>query len=496
MLPVISPFSSDWITFSIFLTAIFGLIGLSEFARVRLAWPPEVSRKFVHILVGLFVLASPFLFSTNRPPVLLAIIFIAVNLLALRSAAFKGMHTTERKTYGTVYFPIAYLILCLFWWERPITFQVALLLLTFADTATALAGENSRNPEPFRLWQDEKTVQGSLVMAITSALLTGLGTAFFRNLAGMDPFELQILIPLCLFVAATSTIAEAVSNSGSDNLSVPIVAAVTYDLYFSAAQNGEIMTLLLWILFSFALAQGAFSFRALSTDGALGAFVLGVFIFGIGGWRFVLPMGIFFIVSSLLSSIGKDAKEKHRQAIGKGSQRDVVQVYANGGVPMLLAIWWFYSPSELLYVAYLASVAAAAADTWATEIGFYTRGVPRNCVTFRTMEPGTSGGITLLGTIGALFGAGVIALSGRFLMADANALLMVVVAGFAANCFDSVLGATVQATYMCGGCNRKVEVAHHCERRTTLTSGSGLVNNDTVNLLCTMAGGGIILMMG
>ncbi len=157
MLPVISPFSSDWITFSIFLTAIFGLIGLSEFARVRLAWPSEVSRKFVHILVGLFVLASPFLFSTNRPPVLLAIIFIAVNLLALRSAAFKGMHTTERKTYGTVYFPIAYLILCLFWWERPITFQVALLLLTFADTATALAGENSRNPEPFRLWQDPYT---------------------------------------------------------------------------------------------------------------------------------------------------------------------------------------------------------------------------------------------------------------------------------------------------------------------------------------------------
>ncbi len=476
--------------------AIFGLIGMSEFARIRFAWQPEMSRKFVHILVGVFVLTSPFLFSSNLPPIILAIIFIAVNAVAVRSATFKGMHTTERKTYGTVYFPIAYLLLCLFWWERPITFQVALLLLTFADTAAAMVGEKSRSPEKFRLWRDEKTTQGSLVMALTSALLVGLGTVLFRNLAGMDPLELQVLLPLCLLVAATATIAEAISNSGSDNLSVPIFAAIMYDLYLSVAQNDEIMKLLLWILFSFALAQVAYRLRALSTDGALGAFVLGVFVFGIGGWKFVLPMGIFFLVSSLLSRFGKERKQIHQLAIGKGSQRDVVQVYANGGVPMLLATWWFYAPSEILYVAFLASVAAAAADTWATEIGFYSKKDPRNCITFRRMKPGASGGVTLLGTVGALLGAGLIALSGRFLMLDTFALTLVVAAGFTANCFDSVLGATVQAKYICGRCNKKVEVAHHCDTDTGLVSGSGLINNDAVNLLCTLMGGAIILMMG
>ena len=496
MLPVISPFSSDWITFGIFLAAIFGLIGLSEVARIRLAWPPEMSRKFVHILVGFFVLTSPFLFFSNRPPIILAIIFIIVNVAAVRSSAFKGIHTTQRKTYGTVYFPIAYLLLSLFWWERPITFQVALLLLTFADTAAALVGENYRNLEQFLLWRDEKTIQGSLVMALTSALLTGLGTVLFRSLAGMDPVELQVLIPLCLVVAATSTIAEAISHSGSDNLSVPIFAAVTYDLCLSAAQNDAIMKLLLWILFSFVLARVAYQLRALSTDGALGAFVLGLFVFGIGGWKFVLPMGSFFLVSSFLSKIGKEGKKIRQLAIGKGSRRNVVQVYANGGVPMLLAIWWFYNPSEILYVAYLASVAAAAADTWATEIGFYANEAPRNCITFRRMEPGASGGVTLLGTVGALLGAGLIALSGRFLMTDTSALTLVVAAGFTANFFDSVLGAIVQAKYVCDGCNKQVEVAHHCDKKTTLFSGSGLINNDSVNLLCTLVGGAIILMMG
>ena len=80
-------------------------------------------------------------------------------------------------------------------------------------------------------------------------------------------------------------------------------------------------------------------------------------------------------------------------------------------------------------------------------------------------------------------------------MADTASLPMVMTAGFVANCFDSILGATVQASYICGGCNRKVEVAHHCDGNTKLLSGSRLINNDTVNLLCTIAGGAIVLML-
>ena len=85
MLPIISPFPNEWITFVVFLLGIFGLIGLSELARTKLNWTPEASRKFVHVLVGMIVLMSPFLFINNGPPVALAIIFIAVNLVAVNS---------------------------------------------------------------------------------------------------------------------------------------------------------------------------------------------------------------------------------------------------------------------------------------------------------------------------------------------------------------------------------------------------------------------------
>ena len=496
MLPTVSPFSNEWITSVVFLLGIFGLIGLSELARVKLNWTPELSRKFVHVLVGLFALMSPFLFVSNGPPVALAIIFIVVNLVAIKSKKFEGMHATKRKSYGTVYFPLAYLILCLFWWERQITFQIALLLLTFADTAAAIVGEGVRKPESYRPWHDQKTIQGTIVMALTSALLTGLGTTLFRSLAGMEPLELQLLVPLSLFVAAMATIAEAVSDSGSDNLSIPIVTAVTYDLFFESVGNGSVAVLIMWILLSFIMAQGAFSLRVLTSDGALAAFVLGVFVFGIGGWKFMIPLAAFFVLSSLLSRIGKKSKKDQRQSFGKESERDMVQVYANGGIPLILTIWWLYNPSDIIYFAYLSSVVAATADTWATEIGFFSPYVPRDIVTFRKVASGASGGVTFLGSVGGLLGATVIAASAWFFIQDLKVLSLVIAVGFAANVFDSILGATVQASYTCGGCSKRVEVAHHCDEPATLISGSKFINNDTVNLFCTLSGGAIILLMG
>ena len=43
MFPIISPFTSDWISFTILFFGIFGLIGSSELVRIKLGWKPEVS---------------------------------------------------------------------------------------------------------------------------------------------------------------------------------------------------------------------------------------------------------------------------------------------------------------------------------------------------------------------------------------------------------------------------------------------------------------------
>ncbi len=496
MFPIISPFTSDWISFTILFFGIFGLIGSSELVRVKLGWKPEVSRKLVHILVGAMALASPFIFVSNIPPTILGFIFFAINLFAIKTRFFKGMHSTERKTYGTVYFPLAYVLLCIFWWDRQITFQISLLILTFADTAAALIGEKWNNPILFKPWRDKKTIQGSLGMGITSFLLTGIGTILFRHLSDIEPLEATTLLLLSIIVALMSTITEMLSDSGSDNLSIPIVSAITYDLYFFITNSGEIMTFFIWSLISFLLILVLFKLNVLTIDGALGAFIMGLFIFGSGGWKFLVPIGLFFLTSSFLSKILKNDKDKNFESFGKGSRRDLIQVYANGVIPMLISIWWLYDPSEILYIAFLASVASATADTWATEIGIYSKIAPRNCISFRKLKPSVSGGVTLFGTIASLLGAGIISLSAQFFLQSSAQALLVLLAGFTGSIFDSIIGATVQAIYVCNKCGKRTERSQHCGNSTVLESGNKTINNDMVNLLCTLSGATIVILIG
>lgn len=488
--------NNDWIGFFLFLSVVLLLIALSELARKKLHWTTEATRKLVHLSVGLMMMVTPFVFHSKFPPVLLAVLFIMVNSVTFKSEKLRGIHSTDRKTYGTVYFPIAFLLLCLFWWNRPLVFEISLLLLAVADTMASMAGETVRSPDCYVMWKDEKSVQGSMTMFLSSIFLVGFGTFALRRIIGLPPLDISVIIPVSLFVAVLATIAEGVSHRGSDNLSVPLISAVAYDLFMTASENGELLTLLLWILASLFLALGALRFNALAVDGALGACVIGVLVFGIGKWKFMVPMALFFLLSSLLSKIGKRRRETTRTSFGKGSKRDVVQVFANGGVPLILTIWWFYSPSDWLYAAFVASIAAATADTWATEIGFFSRRPPRDSISFRTVEPGESGGVTLLGTLGGLAGSAVIALSGFAFLPDQSMMALVTVAGFVASLVDSVLGATIQGVYQCTTCRMKTELATHCNSPVALLRGSRFISNDAVNLLCTLSGGAIILLAG
>ena len=76
----------------------------------------------------------------------------------------------------------------------------------------------------------------------------------------------------------------------------------------------------------------------------------------------------------------------------------------------MLAICWLVNPSqEWLWTAYLGTLAAVTADTWATELGAFSPIPPRLITSGETVPRGSSGGITLLGTLGSLLGAGLIA---------------------------------------------------------------------------------------
>jgi len=242
------------------------------------------------------------------------------------------------------------------------------------------------------------------------------------------------------------------------------------------------------IILSAAFCWVAYRLKFLSRGGAWAATALGILILGLCGWAWVFPLLAFFISSSLLSQVRKVRTSAVDEA--RGSQRDAVQVLANGGVAGLLvligAIWGFD-----LFAAYTGSWAAANADTWSTEIGLMFGRRPRSIATGKPVVPGTSGGVSAAGLLGALAGAIFIAwISNLACHSELNraALWIIMLAGIGGSLFDSLLGATLQARYQCRACAKETERTLHCEQPTRIIAGWKWISNDMVNLLCTAFG--------
>jgi len=190
--------------------------------------------------------------------------------------------------------------------------------------------------------------------------------------------------------------------------------------------------------------------------------------FGAGPQGLVLLLA-FFVSSSLLTR-----KTSRR--------RNAWQVLANGGVAAFGAL--------LGSVAILAgALAAATADTWATEIGAHSRTMPRHILSWRPVPAGTSGGITVLGTAGGVLGALGLALLAHVLFPGAAAAPTIALAGLAGMVADSLVGAAAQASYHCS-CGAVLEVPkHECGGTAVLEKGVRWINNDAVNLVATAVGG-------
>lgn len=229
---------------------------------------------------------------------------------------------------------------------------------------------------------------------------------------------------------------------------------------------------------------------ALTRSGWLGAVMTGTAIFSFGGLDWGALLIAFFVSSSLLTRYKESSKAEVAEVFAKGGPRDLGQALANGGVAAVAALGYglLGRPPELLAV-FVGALAEANADTWATELGILARQKPRLIVTGRVVPPGTSGGVTWLGTLSALVGAVLIGGLAALFRGDGRLLLAGAIAGLAGSLFDSLLGATVQGIYYSD--RRAKETEKPVERDGTPNRhlrGWKWINNDVVNLLGTSVG--------
>ncbi len=186
----------------------------------------------------------------------------------------------------------------------------------------------------------------------------------------------------------------------------------------------------------------------LTRGGAVAALAVGGATVWGTGWRGLALLLAFFVSGSLLTR--------------GGGRRNARQVLANGGVAAVAALLGAWP-------AFAGALAAAAGDTWATEIGAFSSSPPRLITNGAPVPRGANGGITLLGTAGGVLGAAIMGgLTWMLGPSDLRLAGVVGVAGIAGMLIDSLLGATAQGPF---------------EDRW--------LDNDAVNLAMTLAGAGI-----
>lgn len=486
------PLPNDWIYFFVVLAGIGLFIGLTELLHKKLGASPETTRKLLHIGVGVFTSFTPRIFVSGIPTLLLAVIFILVNGLTFRAKKLESMHGTERRSYGTVLFPIAYLLLVLLFWDRePAILVMAMLVLAFGDSAAALAGEKNRSATRYNLTGDTKSLQGSFAMFAVSFVT--LFSGIHQLGIGLN-LKLDFALGLAFAGASTATAWEALSSRGWDNLTVPLSTAFVLALYILPSYSSHEQ---LSMGIALGLAVGAVSFyvNLLSASGAVMTFLLASLLYGIGGWPWTVPMVTFFVLSSLLSKAGAKRKAFLESVFEKGSVRDYAQVAANGGVAGILVLLSYLVRDFNFYPMYLGAVAAVTADTWGTEMGLLTKTEPRLVTTWKKVARGSNGAVTFLGIVGGMVGAAVIAASAAPWIGDLQFAVWVVCAGIVGSLVDSILGATLQAQYRCTECSIATERRTHHDTPTEFVRGLRWMKNDAVNWVCALTGALVMLLL-
>lgn len=234
--------------------------------------------------------------------------------------------------------------------------------------------------------------------------------------------------------------------------------------------------------------------RWLTAGGAAAAVGVGAAVLAGAGAAGLALLLAFFVSASLLTRLGGPEKPaagpEHGPSAGvepgpgadraggaaagrgrgpaAGSGRTAAQVLANGGPAAAAALIGLAGRPGAGQVALLGALAAATADTWATEIGTFVRGETRRITTWAPVPPGSSGGVSRAGTLGGLAGAALLGLAAGLLGMDvglpwleaafptlaaglpgggagpAGATALALAAGGTGMMTDSLLGATVE----------------------------------------------------
>lgn len=438
-----------------------GIIGIAtlllQLAMKRQYVAATYARKYLHVAA---IVTCAWAIGRFHNLWLLAGVFVcfaAILYIAIR----KGfMQVGQGRSYGIAFFPLAFALLLIWPGMDREAVVLAVLVLGISDAAAGWAGSYFDSKQAKFLYET-KSWLGFVVFLIT---------AFITACVYIGSVEPGMWL-FCYCFALVPALSELFSYKGSDNFTVPIIAAVWYGL-LQQFTGQHLIDLALFSVLLLLLSLAAIYRNWLMPGGAAAAALLGLLFFAADGYRAMALPVLFLITGSLLSKLNGEKEES--------GGRSAVQVFANGGVGAVCWILHQTTGQFIFSVAAMMSFAIAMSDTVSAEWGKYRKGRTYDLLRWKQVPVGLSGGVSWAGTRAGLLAAFVAAgLAGWLYRLHWTTVLSIGGVGFIGMLADSVLGSRWQALYQLPN----GEMAEAPQPNSRLIKGKAWCTNHTVNLL-------------
>ena len=411
----------------------------------------EDARKLVHIGFGAcaFLLRS----LTWQQAALLAFIALAFNVLVMPRIGrgiYRPADLLRKYAHGIIFYPLAVLLLILAFPSRLDIAASAWAILALGDGMASLVGTRARGPRiP---WNTEKSLAGSVAMFVFGGIGGVVLMWWCSANASVAPASWYI-VAAPIAGALVAAFVETVPVRLDDNLSVPASAAsvlwalslVRSDLV-PAALAAAAATLAPAVIVNGAAAWLGYRGRTVTAAGALCGALIGVAIAVSAGWGAWSLLVATFLSAAASSRMGLRRKKLLGIAEERGGRRGPGNAIANTGFAAAAALISAVTDArEAALIAFTAALAAGGSDTIASEIGKAWGKRTFLITSFSSVRPGTSGAVSIEGTIAGIAGASLLAVVGVAAGLIRPALLAPVVIGATiGSLVESMLGATLE----------------------------------------------------
>ena len=408
----------------------------------------EALRKSIHIAIGFAAISLKYL--PWRLAAAVAAVFVVVNWLVLhRIVGNRVARHARGYDAGIVLYPAAVCALILiFNWHIALA-AVAWVILAFGDGSATVVGRAM--PIAKLPWNRDKSWGGLIAFVLIGGAASYAISRFFGGV-GTNAVLAAVLV---------SAFVESLPLGINDNITVPASAGAVLATMGIRPFVGSVLHPPIawpWIAVNTVLAILGFALRTVDVSGLITGWLLGTIVILGGGPPLYVALLAFFVVGTACTRLGYARKASAGLAQERGGRRGGGHAFANVGVAAICAVACWRGLGLVPLFMGIASLATAAADTAGSEIGQLIGKRAFLPLTFRRVERGTEGAISIEGTLAGAIGALVVAIAGTVMAIHqiqpgfmgtvtidrTHAIVVVTLCGILGSYIESVTGALVK----------------------------------------------------